>query len=303
MTFVQEQIRSLVKEAQLYRTQGLLAESREKYLKVLQFLGEDQQSLNNGQLEGVVRDRIRAVEEDMTEIDRAAPAPDLSDNVQNIIKRVFASSDDEEKGEFRGAVALAKFGQYERALREFQELLKKSAMPVIAAKNIIMCHLTFSSAEAAAGQLEQWISRDVLPNDDLKEIRSFLGEELEKNGVEVNLPEIDELPLETEEIEEEEDTGVLAISSICIPLGEGTFEGDMVEFDVTFQTESIVSVIVKAHQKDLLNVFRLGTRLSYIQCYSPGAVYRCSGTIFGKSGITYGPKKGDYALEIVLTES
>jgi tetratricopeptide (TPR) repeat protein len=301
--FEQEQIRSLVKEAQLYRNQGLLMESRERYLKALQFIGEDHQSSDNGQLEGLVRKSILAVEEDMTEIDRATQAPDLSGNVQNLIKRVFAISDDQKKAEFKGAVALAKFGQYERALEEFRELLKKSVMPVIAAKNILRCHLTFSSAEAAAGQLDQWISCDVLCKDDLKEIRSFLKDELEKSGAEVSLPEIKETPAETDEMEEDDDDGVLAISSICIPLGEGPFDGDMVEFDVTFQTESIVSVIVKAKQKDLLDIFRLGTRLSYIQCYSPGAVYRCSGTIFGKSGIKYGPKKGDYALEIVLTES
>ena len=81
--FEQEQIRSLVKEAQLYRNQGLLMESRERYLKALHFIGEDHRSLDNGQLEGLVRKKIRAVEEDMNEIDRATQAPDLSGNVRN----------------------------------------------------------------------------------------------------------------------------------------------------------------------------------------------------------------------------
>jgi len=215
---------------------------------------------------------------------------------------VFANSNDREKAKFKGAVALAKFGQYERALEEFHVLLEKGVMPVIAAKNIIMCHLTFSSGEAAAGQFEQWVSRDILSREDLKEIRSFLQDVLEKDGIEVGLPEIDEPPIEPDEIEEEEDTGVLAISSICIPLKEGPLKGDMVEFDVTFQTDNIISVIVKADQKDLLDIFRLGTRLSYMQCYSPGAIFRCRGTIFGKTSIKYGPKKGDYALEIILTD-
>jgi len=299
----QEHIRSLVKEAQLYKTQGLLAESREKYLKVLQFIGQDQQTLSHAQLAGVVRDRIRTVEEDMTEIDQATMTPELSHNVQNLINRVFAISDDEEKAKFKGAVALAKFGQYERALEEFHGLLKEGAMPLIAAKNIITCHLNFSSAEAAAGQFEQWVSRDILSRDDLKEIRSFLKNSLEKIGIELSLPEIDEPSLEPDEGEEEEDAGILAISSICVPLEEGPLKGDMAEFDVTFQTDNIISVIVKADRKDMLDILRLGTRLSCIQCYSPGAVFRCSGTIFGKTRIKYGPKKGDYALEIVLTDS
>ena len=301
--FEQERIRSLVKEAQLYKTQGLLAESREKYLKVLQFIGEDQRSLNHGQLVGVVKDRIRGVEEDMTDIDQATMIPELSHSVQNLINRVFAVSTDKEKAEFKGAVALAKFGQYERALEEFHGLLKKGAMPVIAAKNIIMCHLNFSSAEAAAGQFEQWVSRDMLSKDDLKEIRSFLKNALEKNGIEVRLSEIDEPPLEPDEIEEEEETGVLEISSICVPLEEGPLKGDMVEFDVTFQTGNIISVLVRAKQKDLLDIFRLGNSLPYIQCYSPSAISRCSGTVFGKTRIGYGPKKGDYVLEIILMAS
>ncbi|MBW1706477.1 MAG: hypothetical protein JRJ86_15125 [Deltaproteobacteria bacterium] len=301
--FEQERIRSLVKEAQLYKTQGLLAESREKYLKVLQFIGEDQRSLNHGQLVGVVKDRIRGVEEDMTDIDQATMAPQLSHNVQNLINKVFAVSNDKEKAEFKGAVALAKFGQYERALEEFHGLLKKGAMPVVAAKNIIMCHLTFSSVEAAVGQFEQWVSRDMLSKDDLKEIRSFFKNALEKDGIEARLPEIDEPPLEPDETEEEEETGVLVISSICVPLEEGPLKGDMVEFEVTFQTDNIISVIVKANQKDLLDIFRLGNSLPYIQCYSPGAIFRCSGTVFGKTSIKYGPKKGDYALEIILRDS
>jgi tetratricopeptide (TPR) repeat protein len=299
----QEHIRSLVKEARLYQTQGLLAESREKYVKVLQFIGGDQQSLNRGQLVGAVKDRIRAVEDNMTEIDQATMAPELSHNVQNLINRVFAISNDKEKAEFKGAVALAKFGQYERALEEFHGLLKKGAMPVIAAKNIIMCHLAYSSAEAAAGQFEQWVCRDMLSKDDLKEIRSFLKNALEKNGIEARLSEIDEPPLEPNEIEEEEYTGVLAISSICVPLEKGPLKGDMVEFDVTFQTGNIISVLVRATQKDLLDIFRLGKSLPCIQCYSPGAIFRCSGTVFGKTRIDSGPRKGDYVLEIILMAS
>jgi tetratricopeptide (TPR) repeat protein len=299
----QEQIKSLVKEAQLYQTQGLLAESREKYLKVLQYIGGDRQSLTNGQLLGVVKDRIRAVENNMTEIDEATMMPELSHNVQNLINRMFAVSNDKEKAELKGAVALAKFGQYERALEEFHGLLKKGAMPVIAAKNIIMCHLNYSSPEAAAGQFEQWVSRDMLSKDDLKEIRSFLKNALEKNGIELRLSEIDEPPLEPDEIEEKEETGVLEISSICVPLEEGPLKGDMVEFDVTFQTGNIISVLVRANQKDLLDIFRLGNSLAYIQCYSPSAIFRCSGTVFGKTRIGYGPKKGDYVLEIILMAS
>ena len=116
----QEHIKSLVKEAQLYQTQGLLAESREKYLKILQFIGKGPQSLNHGQLASAVRDRIRVVEDNMTEIDQATMAPKLSYNNQNLISRVF-------RAEFNGAVALAKFGQYERALEEFRGFMKKGA--------------------------------------------------------------------------------------------------------------------------------------------------------------------------------
>ena len=41
-------------------------------------------------------------------------------------------------------MALAKFGQYESALKEFDGLLKGGIMPLVAAKNIIRCHLALS---------------------------------------------------------------------------------------------------------------------------------------------------------------
>lgn len=298
----QEHIRSLVKEAQLYQTQGLLEESRGKYLKALHFIGEDQQCCNRSELIGAVKNRIRAVEEDMTEIDQITLAPELSQDVQSLIHRLFAFSNNENVAAFKGAVALAKFGQYERALEEFHGLLKKGTMPVVAAKNIIMCHLTFSSPEAAIGQFEQWVSRETLSRDDLKEIRSFLENTLEKDGIEARLQDVDETPLVIDETGEEEDTDVLVISSICVPFEEGPLRDDMVEFDVTFQTGNIISVLVRADHKDLLHILRLGTMLPDIQCYSPGAVFRCSGTVFGKTRVNYGPKRGNYALEIILSD-
>ena len=298
----QEHIRSLVKEAQLYQTQGLLAESRDKYLKILHFIGENQQCCNRSELVGAVKNRIRAVEEDITEIDQATSAPELSHNVQNLIHRLFGFSNNEDIAAFKGAVALVKFGQYERALEKFHGLLKKGTMPVVAAKNIITCHLTFSSPEAAIGQFEQWVSRETLSKNDLKEIRSFLENSLEKDGIGARLPDVDEPPPVIDETGEEEVTDELAISSICFPFEEGPLRGGMVELDVTFQTGNIISVLVRANHKDLLNIFRIGTMLQDIQCYSPGAVFKCSGTVFGKTRINYGPKTGDCALEIILDD-
>ncbi len=292
-----------MKEAQLYQTQGLLAESREKYLKALHFIGRDQQSFNRGQLAGAVKNRIRAVEDIMTEIDQAAMMPELSHNVQSLINRLFAISNDKEKGEFKGAMALAKFGQYERALEEFHKLLKKGTMPVIAAKNIIMCHLIFSSPEAAVGQFEQWVSCEMLSKEDLKEIRSFLENSLEKNGIDNRLSEIDEPAPEPDETEAEEDAGILLISTICVPLEEGQPEGDTLEFDVASQTGDIISVLVRTDQQELMDIFRLGNSLPCIQCYSQSALFICSGTVFGKTRIDYGPKKGDYVSEIILMDS
>ena len=195
-----------------------------------------------------------------------------------------------------GAVALAKFGQYEAALAEFHRLLKEGTFPLMAAKNILRCHLALSSPSAVIDQFGQWVSGNLLSKEQLKRTRAFLANILEKRGVKTKLPEIVGASSVTDQNSEPEE--VLDISSVRVQLGHGPDKGSVVEFDVSFQSGNIISVIVSAKHKDLADTFSLGIRLPDIQFYSPIAIFRGSGIVSGKTKIKSGPKRGDYMLDI-----
>jgi hypothetical protein len=294
----QDHIKSLVKEAEIYRGQGLFVASREKYLHILQFIEKNKQLCRDTKLVNVVKQKIVNLEKDVAGLHQETAVPELSQEVQGLIKKLFSFSNNEGAAAMEGAVALAKFGQYEAALAEFHRLLKEGTFPLMAAKNILRCHLALSSPNAVIDQFGQWVSGNLLSKEQLKQTRAFLANVLEKRGIKTKLPEIVGASSVTDQSSEPEE--VLDISSVRVQLGHGPDKGSVVEFDVSFQSGNIISVIVSAKQKDLADTFSLGIRLPDIQFYSPIAIFRGSGIVSGKTKIKSGPKRGDYMLDIKI---
>ena len=79
-----------------------------------------------------------------------------------------------------GAVALAKFGQFDRAHQELQPLLAKDGVKVEAAKNILRCHLAAGSAEEAVSQYRLWHTDERFQMGQLEMIRVYLNDALQK---------------------------------------------------------------------------------------------------------------------------
>jgi tetratricopeptide (TPR) repeat protein len=296
-----EHLKSLLKQAELYRTQGLLTESRKKYMEALLFL-KARRFKNQEQIEETVKSKIRLVDKEKEEFDLAPETPQLSKEVQELIKKSFAFSRTKEAAAMEGAVALAKFGQYEGALAAFEGVLKEGTLAVPAAKNIIRCHVSLSGADAAIAQYREWVSREAfLTREELKYIREFLADILKTNGIEAELPELDGAAAEEVEPEgPEEDT--LDISAVSFEIQKGPLEGKGLEFNVAFQLGNVVSIIVSAKQKDVLESLRTGTQLPEMQCFSPITLFRGSGRVSGRSKIQEGPRQGDYMVDITIEE-
>ena len=204
-----------------------------------------------------------------------------------------------------GAVALAKFGQYNKAMDEFKRLMKEDTMPLVAAKNILRCHQNLSSINGAITEFEQWVSECALSPDQLMNLRAFLLEILDKEGVKADLPQI--AVATPEEVKQpktpkapvnEED--IIDINLVSMKLSEGPRKGEVVEFDVTFQAGNTVSFTVPSYDEDLLKALKPGKRLTQMQCYSMLAVFNGSGVVSGKTRITSGPKRGDYTLDVTI---
>ncbi len=293
-----EHIRSLIREAEIYRKQGLLDESKEKYEELLQVLQGQERYSKNKKLIDALQVKIRTVEGTLDEIESAPETPELSQEVHGLISRLFSFSENEDTAAMEGAIALAKFGQYDEAIGAFQGLIHEGIMPLVAAKNTLMCHVTLSSPDAAIAQFTQWLSQETFSAKELRFLRTTLSDHLAKQGITVDLPQVCEPP--PEEVEPEEEEGAIDISSFAVQLASGPRKGQRTEFEVSFQSGNKISTIIAAQQKDLVDAFEPGLRLSDIQCFSPIAVFNGKGIVSGLNKISSGPKRGDYSLDITI---
>jgi hypothetical protein len=211
-----------------------------------------------------------------------------------------------------GAVALAKFGQFERALKELNALLKTDHLRVEAAKNILRCHLAGASDKEAVSQYHQWFAGDLFQPPQLETVRVYLEDILTKKGIEVALPSPLEVPQEEElhlEMERpdvvpaETEEEFLDITSIGITFDAGPRKGRMIELDVNFQSGNMLSLIIPKKDKELLEGISEGMKLKDIQFFSPIAIFNGIGLIAAKTQIKTGPKQGDYCLDIRIASA
>jgi tetratricopeptide (TPR) repeat protein len=298
----EKRIRSSLREAEIYRKQGLFEESKEKYEEILAFLqGHEKYSKNHRLLE-VVRDKIRTVSGHLDEIESSSELPDLPEEVHKLIRQLFSFSENEETAEMEGAITLAKFGQYEQAIDAFTGMIDKRVMPLVAAKNALRCHVTLASPDAAAAQFEQWVSQKTFSAKELQFLRASLRDHLARQGLTLDLPEVSEPPPEEVEPQQDQEAEVIDIASFSVQLTKGSRKGKTVEFEVSFQSGNKVSTIIPAQERDLMNSFELGLRLDGIQCFSPLAVFNGTGIVSGINKISSGPRRGDYSLDITIEE-
>ncbi len=294
-----EKIKSLLKEASLYRSQGLFVESKKKYLNVLETIQGSKHYRGDEQLLDALQSKINNLEKKLEASLQDEAAPELTPEVKNLILELFSFSKNKETAAIEGAVALAKFGQYEKAMDEFKRLMKEGIMPLAAAKNILRCYQNRSSIQGAIAEFEKWLSEGSLSNENLRNLREFLADLLVQEGIEAILPEVAVAPPdEPKEPTEEED--IIDINLISMTLQEGRRKGELVEFDVAFQTGNTVSFTVPADDEDLLEALKPGKRVPQMQCYSMLAVFNGSGVVSGKTRITSGPKRGDYTLDVTI---
>jgi tetratricopeptide (TPR) repeat protein len=293
-----ERVRSLVKQASVYRAQGLLAESRGKYEEILSFLGTNLQLQNTEKFTEAVRKRILDVNRDIAEIRSAPTTPDLSPQLQTLIKKLFTFSRTKEVAAIEGALALAKFGQYEEAVSELQKLLKEGILPTIAAKNILRCYLSLSLPQSAVSQFKEWMRNETLSKEDLKYVRDFLVSSLRNKGMNEMVPALSgeiQASVKTQD-------DFLDISSIKIHFHDGKRHRYAVELDVVYQVGGLTSVVVSSADRALLDSLKLGKILHDIQFYTPVTVFRGAGIVSRKSVLEKGPRKGNYLIDIALAE-
>jgi tetratricopeptide (TPR) repeat protein len=226
----------------------------------------------------------------------------LTKEIQDLIGNLFSFSKNKDTADIESAVALAKFGQYDKAVSELERLIKRGPLPLMAAMNLLRCDISLASHEVAVDRFKRWLSRDELSKGDLRYLSNFLRDILDKEGISHDIPTMDETEGQAVKSSEQEDE-ILPLSSINIEFTEGPFKGQEKEFDVAFQAGNAVSVILGADKKALKDFFKPGRQLPKIQCCSTLAVFNAKGLVSDIGKIESGPKKGSFSLDIKILAS
>jgi len=213
-------------------------------------------------------------------------------------KKFFSKKMGKEEAALEGALNLAKFGQYKRALKELQNLISVDSIRVNAAKNIVRCHMALSAPDDAIDQYNKWISNNLFRNDQLEKVRFFLKSSLKKKGIKRTLPELKKTSKSEYPDFEENEEEVPDISSIVIILDKGPQKGKVIELDVSFQAGNIINVIMPGRDHERIKNLNIGFKINDIQFFSPIAIFKGSGIVSNMTYINSGPKKGDCSLDI-----
>ena len=313
---IAKQVKTLLQEAELYHSQGLLDEALLKYHKAEDLMQEHEQLKNRLKLIDAVSKKIERLKNDIQRIENAPKKPEVSAKKQDLIKKLFTFTPhmNKDASVLEGAIALAKFGQFKRAILEFKGLLKKDSLRVAAAKNIIRCHMALSSVDDAVAEYEQWLSENIFLPNQLQKLQVFFENVLKKEGVEkilpqtkmppndmekmIHVPEIHHVKAQAYGEVKIEDDEELDINLIGITFDSGLLKGQVFEFKVRFQLGNVVTLLISGRDKDLIENFKVGTTFNDVQYYSNIAFFNGSGLITAVKKIKIGPLRGDYCVDI-----
>ena len=314
---ISEKIKTLVKEAETYRGHGLLAESRKKYDDAVKIIESLKQIKNRDTLLSGLQRKIASLDQVIERVESAPMTPEMDEMSQELIKKLFSFSQGEQTDAavaLNEAITLTKFGQYDRALKEFRTLTRNDEVRLAAAKNAIRCHLARGRAEEGVQDFRNWVGDGRFSRDQLEKLRAFFNHILKKKGIDHPLPNIKEaatdkeaLILEDVEVEAEEEASaeeeILDVNAVAIIFESGPSKGETVEFDVSFQNGNVISILIPGRQKELADALNTGDILSDVQFFSPIAIFPGKGKIAAKTQIKVGPRKGDYSIDIEVSSS
>jgi len=296
-----EKVKSLIKEGELYKSQGLLNEALDTYKNVQTLIESTKNIKNKDSLLKKITDKIDALYAQM-ETEFATPEPPkVSKDAQSVIKEMMTEDDPEAKGSssLAGALALAKFGQYDQATEELTRLLSYDSLRLEAAKNIVWCWVQQNEVDKALGRVKQWMSGNVLTLNEVNSVRAYFEALVRKTGLDSRIS-ADKIQKDLEPESQVDDEEILDINATRFNLPRGSRKGETVELEVSFQAGKYLKMLVPKKDQKLIDGLSVGDQLNGMIFYSPMAIFSGIGYVSSKVTINAGPKKGDYSLEIKI---
>lgn len=304
---IKDKVKMLLKEAELYKSQRLLKESKNKYLEAISLIKNNDLIPNRDSLIIAITKKVDYLNNGIVKWEQSASTPEVSPKVQDLIQKLFTTddlNDNDSVKALKNAITLAKFGQYKRAIKEFNNLVNIDHISIPAAKNSIKCILENSSIEDAIAQYHQWVNKKTLKGDKILVVKKFLQDIIDKLGLTISIDPNPSHELQKElivnQINEQDEEDIIDITSIGIRFNHGPKKGEHIEFDVSFQAGNVLSLIVSSNDKLLIESLKVGVRLDDMDFYSPIAIFKGSGIVEANTRIETGPKRGDYSLDIKI---
>ena len=291
-----DKIYSVNKEASLYRSQGMYEESLEKYKELLELVKNYKALKNKDDLENKIKVKISGVIKKLNYYEKENPEKNLSDDKKEIIKKLFTKSrNDPDFDKFEEALTLAKFGQFEDAVKEMTPFIKNEKLRPDAVRNIVKCYKELGREDEIKDLLSSWESENLINGKQALKISNTVFSD--KNTTIQKKEEPPVLRI-SEDIDSPE---IMEIDSVGIKLGENSGHGsDQIELDVSFQTGNHLSLIISSKEKTIIDNLDVGVKLNEMCFYSPIAVFKSSGIVLSKHQIKNGPKKGDWCMDIEI---
>jgi len=300
---IKKRLKNLLETAKLYRSQGLLFEAKGKYEDAAALIQEAGLIKDGQNLTDIISKKISGVKKAIERIEKQPTLPEVSEENQDVIKELFSDTTgkDKDAAVVEGAITLAKFGQFDRALKDLNELLKSAPARMNAAKNILRCHMARTSIEDAVVQFQKWQSSDIFTKGQLITIRLFL-EVFRFDNFKENISMQLKNPADVEKLEITNGK-IPDICSMIITLVKGPLKGVTFVLDVRFQIRNVITLFIEEHKEELLESFEVGKNLDNLQFNTTIAIFKGKGIVAEKIRIDSGTRQGDYRIDIQVISS
>jgi tetratricopeptide (TPR) repeat protein len=298
---LKDKIKTYFKEGELYRSQGLLDEALDKFKSIEGLIKANHSIRDQSALLDKISKKIDEINKKLKKEVSPLKAPKVSDDVQGLMKEMFSFDDPEVKGSssLGGAIALAKFGQYDKAVEEFTRLLDNNSLRLEAAKNILHCWIEQKYVDYAVSLFQKWQKTSFFPSDEIEKLRQYFQNILKDAGIKKEISGI-EVQKTIEPESQIDDDDILDINSIRFILPRGSRKGEKIELEVSFQTGKMIRMLISKKDKNIIDNVNPGDMIKDMVFYSPVAIFSGTGFVSSKKEIEAGPKRGDYSLEIKI---
>ncbi len=295
----ESRILSMLKEAELYRQQGLLEETLQQYRKIEKTIRGHKTAKNKEALLEKVLKKKQAVEKEFQVYLESREIPEVSDKVRKLMRSMFSLDDPEVKGSslLGEAIALAGFGQYDAAVEALERLLDIESLRLDAAKKLIAYTLEFKGKQKAIGMIRKLEADNRFSMEDRNNLIKYLQEQLKITDMGKN-PALKQMQEPDSEIS---DSDVFDISAIRLKKTESQGKKDnRQKLNIIFQHGTKINIIVPRDQKDLSSVFQTGRTVEGVVCYSTMGTFSSTMYVLLNRTIDFGPHNGDASINLKI---